>query len=84
MDEARRIYGNKPELLLCDDRDEALDGADALMVVTEWNEFRSPDFSVVKKRLKHPVVFDGRNLFDPAMMKDRGFSHFSIGRPSDS
>lgn len=59
---------------------EALDGADALAVVTEWNEFRAPDFAEIKSRLKTPVVFDGRNVYDPAQMKTLGFTYFCIGR----
>ena len=57
------------------------DGADALIIVTEWKEFRSPDFADMKRRLKSPVVFDGRNLYDPAMMRDAGIEYFSVGRP---
>ena len=59
---------------------DAADGADALLVVTEWNEFRSPDFDRLKALLKTPSVFDGRNIFDPARMRERGFTYFGIGR----
>ena len=59
---------------------EALEGADALVIVTEWKEFRSPDFDHLKKQLKAPVIFDGRNLYDPAMMKKLGFKYYAIGR----
>jgi UDPglucose 6-dehydrogenase len=59
----------------------AIDGADALAICTEWNEFREPDFQRVKGLLKQPVVFDGRNLYDPAGMKELGFEYFSVGRP---
>jgi UDPglucose 6-dehydrogenase len=59
----------------------ALDGADALIIVTEWKEFRSPDPDDIKRRLRHPVVFDGRNLYDPAWMRACGLEYFSIGRP---
>jgi UDPglucose 6-dehydrogenase len=58
----------------------ALDGADALAVVTEWKEFRSPDFDEIKKRLKTPVIFDGRNLYDPEAMKRAGLEYYPIGR----
>jgi len=61
---------------------EALDGADALIVVTEWNEFRRPDFSRMKGLLKYPVVFDGRNVYDPARMEEAGFTYYSMGRPT--
>jgi UDPglucose 6-dehydrogenase len=59
-----------------------LKGADALVVVTEWNEFRFPDFERIRNELKSPVVFDGRNLYDPRTMSELGFEYFSIGRPS--
>lgn len=59
---------------------DALDGADALLVVTEWNEFRRPDFARMKKSLKAPVVFDGRNVYDPEVMREHGFTYFAIGR----
>jgi UDPglucose 6-dehydrogenase len=59
----------------------ALDGADALVVCTEWNEFRSPDFDELKRRLKSPLVFDGRNLYEPRRMAERGFEYHSVGRP---
>lgn len=82
MSEATRIYGERPDLTLCDEPYQALDGADALVVVTEWNLFRSPDFSEVKRRLKQPVVVDGRNLYEPQRMADEGFVHYAVGRPS--
>ncbi|MEI6949314.1 UDP-glucose/GDP-mannose dehydrogenase family protein, partial [Paraflavisolibacter sp. H34] len=61
---------------------EALEGADALIIATEWNEFRTPDFSKLQGSLKQPVVFDGRNLFEVAAMEEKGFYYESIGRPS--
>ncbi|MEI6950852.1 UDP-glucose/GDP-mannose dehydrogenase family protein, partial [Paraflavisolibacter sp. H34] len=61
---------------------EALEGADALIIATEWNEFRTPDFSKLQSALKQPVVFDGRNLFEVASMEEKGFYYESIGRPS--
>jgi UDPglucose 6-dehydrogenase len=78
--ETRRIYGERADLALCNRAREALDGADALAIVTEWKEFRSPDFDYLKKQLKNPVIFDGRNLYDPAMMKKQGFTYYAIGR----
>lgn len=80
MDEARRIYGERENLLFCKTREAALQGADALAVVTEWNVFRSLDFEIIKSSLKAPVVFDGRNLYDPALMANQGIIHYSIGR----
>jgi UDPglucose 6-dehydrogenase len=80
MPECLRIYGQRPDLLLCKTGPEALAGADALAIVTEWHEFRSPDFEAMKGALKAPVVFDGRNLYDPAQMAREGFSYYAIGR----
>jgi len=80
MAETRRIYGERPDLTLCSSSAEALTGADALAIVTEWKEFRSPDFDGIKASLKHPVIFDGRNLYDPAQMARAGFSYYAIGR----
>ena len=60
--------------------DEALEGADTLAVVTEWIEFRSPDFDEIRDKLRHPAIFDGRNLYDPAAVNRSGLAHFSIGR----
>jgi len=78
--EAKRIWGERPDLALAARAREALDGADALVIVTEWKEFRSPDFDHLKKTLKEPVIFDGRNLYDPAMLKKQGFKYYAIGR----
>ena len=58
----------------------ALNGADALVIATEWKEFRSPDFDALRAALKHPVIFDGRNLYDPAALRARGFEYHAIGR----
>ena len=80
MDECRRIYENHPALTLCDEKDETLNNADALVLVTEWNEFRSPNFDAIKKSLSQPVIFDGRNLYEPSLMQQLGFKYFAIGR----
>ncbi|MDX1252541.1 MAG: UDP-glucose/GDP-mannose dehydrogenase family protein [Gammaproteobacteria bacterium] len=80
MHEARRIYGERPDLILCDSPQQALEGADALTVVTEWKTFRSPDFAAIKTTLKQPVIFDGRNLYDPRMLAREGFTYYAIGR----
>jgi UDPglucose 6-dehydrogenase len=79
-DEALRIYGSRDDLVLCDSAEEALEGADAVAIATEWREFRSPDFERMKTLLKAPVVFDGRNLYDPALLNRFGFEYFAIGR----
>ena len=75
---AREIFGNR--IRICDKSYDALGGADALAVVTEWNEFREPDFKKMHQLLKSPVVFDGRNIYAPGQMQALGFSYFSIGR----
>lgn len=80
MDEAQRLYGNCGDLLLCNTPYEALENADALIVVTEWNIFRSPDFETIKTKLNNPVIFDGRNLYDPLQMHRMGFTYYAIGR----
>ncbi len=80
LDEARHIYGERPDLVLCDRADKVLEGADALAIVTEWREFRSPDFDAIRTSLRTPVVFDGRNLYDPATVRQKGLSYFAIGR----
>ncbi len=79
-DEARRIYGERPDVVFCKSAEQALEGADALAIVTEWREFRSPDFDAVKAALKVPVIFDGRNLYDPSLLNRFGFRYFAIGR----
>jgi len=81
MEEGRRIFANEPRVRFATSTVGALDGADALIIVTEWKEFRSPDFDDMKKRLKSPVVFDGRNLYDPATVREAGLEYFSMGRP---
>jgi UDPglucose 6-dehydrogenase len=78
--QARRLYADNELLEVCDTRNETLVGADALLVVTEWNEFRSPDFTALKSALKVPVIFDGRNLYEPDRLRDLGFAYYAIGR----
>ncbi len=80
MDEARRLYPDEPKLVLCDSAEDTLDGADALAIVTEWQEFRSPDFDKIKSELGSPVIFDGRNLYDPAVLESMGLTYYAIGR----
>ena len=78
--EARRIYADHPDFVLCKNAYEAAEGADALAIATEWQEFRSPDFDRLKQLLKAPVIFDGRNLYDPGMVNRFGFTYHAIGR----
>jgi UDPglucose 6-dehydrogenase len=79
-EEAARIYGDRADLVLCKQADEALQGADALAIVTEWREFRSPDFDAIKAALRDAVIFDGRNLYEPGLLKHRGIRYYAIGR----
>jgi UDPglucose 6-dehydrogenase len=78
--EARRIFGDRDDLVLCDSAASALEGADALVVVTEWKQFRSPDFSSMKSALADAVVFDGRNLYVPGDVEAAGIAYYGIGR----
>jgi UDPglucose 6-dehydrogenase len=70
----------RENVVVADSALAALDGADALAIVTEWREFRSPDFAAIKARLKTPAIFDGRNLYDPAQLRELGIEYFPIGR----
>ncbi|MBP5987503.1 MAG: UDP-glucose/GDP-mannose dehydrogenase family protein [Azonexus sp.] len=80
MHETQRIFGDEPGLKYAENPMGALDNADALVIVTEWKEFRSPDFDEIKKTLKNPVIFDGRNLYDPKFVRGAGIEYFAIGR----
>ncbi|MCK9988350.1 MAG: UDPglucose 6-dehydrogenase [Azoarcus sp.] len=80
MDEARRIFGDEARLRYVDRPMAALEGADALVIVTEWKEFRSPDFERIRELLRHPVVFDGRNMYEPVTMRRAGLEYHGIGR----
>ena len=79
-DEARHLYPDTPGLEILEDAYAAADGADALVLVTEWRQFRSPDFARLKELLTEPVLFDGRNLYDPLMIRRSGFTHYAVGR----
>jgi UDPglucose 6-dehydrogenase len=80
MDEAKRIFGDDARLRFAASPREALRDADALVIVTEWKEFRSPDFDAIKSDLKQPLIFDGRNLYDPKFVRGMGIDYFAIGR----
>jgi len=79
MPNVRRIYG--PKLSYCARRDDALEGADALAIMTEWKQFVHPDFEAMRRAMRSPVIFDGRNLYNPQRMEKAGFTYYSIGRP---
>ena len=80
MPEARRLYEGEPRLRFADSPGAALEDADALVIVTEWKEFRSPDFDEIKARLKQPLVIDGRNLYDPKLVRGMGIEYLAVGR----
>ena len=80
MDEGKRIFKDEKNITFADTQDEALKNADALIIVTEWTEFRSPDFALIKASLKSPMIFDGRNLYDPKAVRALGFNYYPIGR----
>ncbi len=80
MDEGKRIFKDEKNITFADTQDEALKNADALIIVTEWTEFRSPDFALIKASLKSSMIFDGRNLYDPKAVRALGFNYFPIGR----
>ncbi|MEO5830759.1 MAG: UDP-glucose/GDP-mannose dehydrogenase family protein [Rhodanobacter sp.] len=79
-DETRRLYGERSDLVLCDAAMAALQGADVLVVVTEWKAFRSPDFAAIRAALLEPAIFDGRNLYDPVVVEAAGLAYYGIGR----
>ncbi len=80
--EARKLFEKNGNVKIVDSANDALEGADALAIVTEWQEFRSPDFAAIREKLKTPAIFDGRNLYDPAAVRAQGLEYFPIGRKS--
>jgi UDPglucose 6-dehydrogenase len=80
MEEAQRIYGGREELILMGTKEAALEGADFLVICTEWQAFRAPDFELIKLKLNSPLIFDGRNLFEPHLMMEYGLHYYAIGR----
>jgi UDPglucose 6-dehydrogenase len=82
MEEARRLYGHRKDFTTAESAMAALEGADALAILTEWQEFRSPDFEAIRESLRHPAIFDGRNLYDPdpAFVRSFALRYFAIGR----
>jgi UDPglucose 6-dehydrogenase len=80
MEETKRVIGHSVKYF--ENNYDALKGADGLVIVTEWNEFRRPDFDRMKTLMKNPVVFDGRNIYDPVKLREHGFVYYGIGRNS--
>ncbi|WP_310656992.1 UDP binding domain-containing protein, partial [Acinetobacter baumannii] len=76
MQETLRIYGQRTDLILVNSKEEALKGADALIICTEWQSFKAPDFDVIKKLLKEATIFDGRNLYNPIKLKELGYAYY--------
>lgn len=81
MANAQRLFGQRDDLHLMGTREAAARGADALVVATDWREFKVLDYAALKALLKQPVVIDGRNLYDPLRMAQEGFSYYGVGRP---
>lgn len=79
MHTARTLYDGQPGLTLCESRDDAVKGADALIIATEWRQFRSPDYNLLRSELTHPVIFDGRNMYDASRVSNEGFTYIGIG-----
>ncbi|MCK5648376.1 MAG: UDP-glucose/GDP-mannose dehydrogenase family protein, partial [Gammaproteobacteria bacterium] len=80
MEETQRIYGSRDDLKLMGTKEACLQNADMLVICTEWKQFRAPDFDEIKETLSEAVIFDGRNLYDPETMKEKGFAYYAIGR----
>ncbi|WP_166425113.1 UDP-glucose/GDP-mannose dehydrogenase family protein [Paraglaciecola sp. 20A4] len=80
MEETQRIYGSRDDLSLVGTKEAALDGADFMVICTEWQAFRAPDFELIKEKLAIPLIFDGRNLFEPSTMLEHGLHYYAIGR----
>ncbi|MDX1279486.1 UDP binding domain-containing protein, partial [Oceanihabitans sediminis] len=80
--ETQRIYGTRSDLSLMGTKESALNGADALVICTEWQNFKAPDFSLIKQQLSEAVIFDGRNLYEPERLAKKSFRYYSIGRCS--
>jgi UDPglucose 6-dehydrogenase len=78
MENAKKIFGDKIEY--CDRKYDAIKDADALVLLTEWTDYRSPDFAEIKANIKYPVIFDGRNIYDPERLNLMGFEYIGIGR----
>ena len=78
---ARRVFSSAPHVSFASSPAKACEGADALVIVTEWKEFRSQDLDTLRRKLKQPLLFDGRNLYEPALARAAGLEYFSIGRP---
>jgi UDPglucose 6-dehydrogenase len=83
LDNMEATYGERPELILAGNRDDAVLGADALVICTEWRQFRSPDFNHLREALRQPVIFDGRNMYDPDRVRREGFTYYGIGMGED-
>jgi UDPglucose 6-dehydrogenase len=82
MEEAERIYGEHDGLMLCDDKYAALQGADALVICTEWQQFRVPNFAEMASRMRNKIIVDGRNLYQPQKLQVEGWNYLSLGRPA--
>jgi len=80
MDEARKIFGNNTDITFCESEYQAVENTDAMLLITEWHQFRYPDFTLLKELMRTPVILDGRNQYNPTSVKELGFSYYAIGR----
>lgn len=80
MGEIKRVYGERDDLMLCKNKEACLEGADVLVICTEWQQFRAPDFDLIKEKLSQLAIFDGRNMYEPEVVQGYGFKYFAIGR----
>jgi len=83
MEHAQQIIGANERVQFTEDQYQACDGADALVIVTEWKTFKSPNFDRLKQEMKNSLIFDGRNIYDPVLLKESGFHYHGIGRSSE-
>ncbi len=82
LEKARELYPSNSRLMWCEQVDETLEDVSALIIATEWAEFRSPDFELMRRKMRQPIIFDGRNIYDPGQVAEAGFTYYSIGRPT--
>lgn len=80
LDEIRKVYGHRDDLILCDEQYQAVEHADALCVMTAWKQYWSPDFKQIQQKMRHPLILDGRNIFNPEFVKAQGFAYQGVGR----
>ena len=80
LKEIKNMYGVRADLILCEDQYQAVENADALCLMTAWAQYWSPDYAQLKQKMKHPLILDGRNIYDPKYVKSQGFAYQGVGR----